>query len=481
MCMPEWPQIVNLEKKNILGPTLMLRDKNDTIAAIATPIGEGGISVIRISGPDAFAITDKIFQGKQPVGGALSHTIHRGTVVHPVEGLVDDVLVSVFRNPHSYTGEDVTEISCHGGYFVSKKILETVIESGARMADPGEFTQRSFVNGKIDLMQAEAVADLIHSKTALAHRASIEQLSGSLSGSVKAMRQQLIDLCSLLELELDFSEEGIELANAGRISSVFDETITELKDLVDSYRFGKIVRDGCKVVLAGYPNAGKSSLLNVLLKSNRVIVSDTPGTTRDVIEETIVVEGIAFRLVDTAGLRETEDLIEQEGVRRSMDEIGSADLILLLLDSSQLKLQSHRTIDELIDRYGNKTLVVLNKIDIRHPRFELNSFATMESFLISCVDGTGIAELLKSVVHRATHDYDSNSSSVRIQSERHRDLLSKTMQCVISAQSTLRKGMSGEFIAVDLHSALNYLGEIIGLTTPDDVLNNIFSRFCIGK
>lgn len=459
----------------------MLRDKNDTIAAIATPLGEGGISVIRLSGPDAFAIADLVFHGKQSVSGALSHTIHRGRIVHPAEGLVDDVLVSVFRNPHSYTGEDVVEISCHGGYFVSKKILETVIDFGARMADPGEFTQRAFINGKMDLMQAEAVADLIHSKTALAHRASIEQLSGSLSDSVKAMRQKLIDLCSLLELELDFSEEGIELANAGRVSSIFNETITELNDLVDSYQFGRLVRDGCKVVLAGYPNAGKSSLLNVLLKTNRVIVSDTPGTTRDVIEETIVVDGIAFRMVDTAGLRETEDLIEQEGVKRSMDEIGSADLILLLLDSSQPKLLSHHTIDELIERYGSKTLVVLNKVDIKHPHFELNSFGKMESLSISCVDGSGIADLLKRIVHRAALDFDSNSSSIKIQSERHRDLLNKTMQSVVSAQSTLHKGMSGEFVAVDLHSALNYLGEIIGLTTPEDVLNNIFSRFCIGK
>lgn len=459
----------------------MLREKNDTIAAIATPMGEGGISVIRVSGPDAFAVTDRVFRGKLPLGEVLSHTIHLGRIVHPVEGLIDEVIVSVFKNPHSYTGEDVVEISCHGGFFVSRKILETVIDSGARMADPGEFTQRSFVNGKMDLMQAEAVADLIHSKTALAHRASIEQLNGSLSGSVKAMRQKLIDLCSLLELELDFSEEGIELANAGRVSSIFDETITELKNIIDSYRFGKMVRDGCKVVLAGYPNAGKSSLLNVLLKSNRVIVSDIPGTTRDVIEETIVVEGIAFRLVDTAGLRETEDLVEQEGVKRSMDEIGSADLILLLLDSSQPKLKSHHTIDELVNRYGEKTLVVLNKSDIKHQRFELNSFSNLDSLSISCIDGSGIEDLLKRVLVRVARDYDSNSSSVKIQNERHRDLLNKTMQCVVSARSTLRSGMSGEFIAVDLHSALNYLGEIIGLTTPDDVLNNIFSRFCIGK
>ena len=459
----------------------MLRDKNDTIAAIATPVGEGGISVIRVSGPGAFAVTGKIFNGKLPIGRALSHTIHHGKIVHPVEGLIDEVLVSVYKKPHSYTGEDVVEISCHGGFFVSKKILETVIDSGARLADPGEFTQRSFLNGKMDLMQAEAVADLIHSKTALAHKASIEQLGGALSSSVKAMRQKLIDLCSLLELELDFSEEGIELANAERVSSIFDDTITELKSLVDSFQFGKIVRDGCKVVLAGYPNAGKSSLLNVLLKANRVIVSETPGTTRDVIEETIVVDGIAFRLVDTAGLRETEDLIEQEGVKRSMDEIGSADIILLLLDSAQPKLQSHHTIDELVDRYGDKTLVVLNKIDIKHPHFELNSFSKMESISISCIEGTGIRELLAKVVHRVARNYDSNSSSVKIQSERHRDLLIKTMQRVISAQSTHRNGMSGEFIAVDLHSALNYLGEIIGLTTPEDVLNNIFSRFCIGK
>ena len=292
----------------------MLRDRNDTIAAIATPSGEAGIAVIRVSGTDAIEAVKGVFRGKSEPTQAESHTIHFGTIVHPVEGPLDQVLVSVFRKPHSYTGEDSVEISCHGSYYVSAKILETVIGAGARMADPGEFTQRAFLNGKMDLMQ---VADLIHSKTSLAHRASMEQLNGRLSKAIETLRQRLLELCSLLELELDFAEEGIQISDTRRVNTVFDVAITELKQLVDSYGFGKLIRDGVKVVLAGNPNAGKSSLLNLLLQENRAIVSEVPGTTRDVIEETIVIEGIAFRLVDTAGLRSTSDIVEQEGVKRS--------------------------------------------------------------------------------------------------------------------------------------------------------------------
>jgi tRNA modification GTPase len=460
----------------------MLRDQNDTIAAIATPLGEGGISVIRLSGTKAVEVADRIFRGRSLLQGVPSHSIHHGRIVHPVEGIVDDVLVSVFKKPQSYTGEDVVEISCHGSYYVANKILETVIGLDARLADPGEFTQRAFLNGKMDLMQAEAVADLIHSKTALAHRASIEQLNGALSGSILALRQKLIDLCSLLELELDFAEEGIELADHDRVESSFDAAITDIKELINSYSYGRIIRDGVKVVLAGGPNVGKSSLLNVLLKENRAIVSDIPGTTRDVIEEAILIDGIVFRLVDTAGLRNTADLVEQEGVRRSRNQIYGADLILLLVDSSNVTTaDGHDVVADVLRRYGDKVLLVINKVDIIHPSFEMGSFESSEQISISCISSQGIDVLKRKMMQRIISECDPTSSSLRIQSERHRDLLKKTMNSVLAAKTTLQGKLSGEFIAVDLHAALNYLGEIIGITTPDDVLNNIFSRFCIGK
>jgi tRNA modification GTPase len=286
----------------------------------------------------------------------------------------------------------------------------------------------------------------------------------------------------LLELELDFAEEGIELTDHKRVESFFDDTITDLEVLINSYKYGRIIRDGVKAVLAGAPNVGKSSLLNILLKQNRAIVSDVPGTTRDVIEEAILIEGIAFRLADTAGLRKTSDLVEQEGVRRSHSQISGADLILLLIDSSEIiSVDGLEIISHVVHRFGEKVLIVLNKVDIMHPKFSLESFEACDRISISCITGQGIHELTKKMAQRVITNCDPTSSSIRIQSERHRDLLKKTLTSVIAARSTLRENLSGEFIAVDLRASLNYLGEIIGITTPEDVLHNIFSKFCIGK
>ena len=459
----------------------MLRDRNDTIAAIATPLGEAGISLLRISGANAIGVVSAVFRGKSLLTEAISHTIHHGKIVHPQDGLVDDVLVSVFRKPHSYTGEDGVEISCHGSSYISRKVLETVIGAGARMADPGEFTQRAFLNGKMDLMQAEAVADLIHSKTALAHRASLEQLRGRLSTAINDLKRKLIDLCSLLELELDFAEEGIGLADRDKTISFFDETITEIENLIRSYNYGKLIRDGVKVVLAGSPNVGKSSLMNVLLQENRAIVSEIPGTTRDVIEEALLIDGIAFRLVDTAGLRTTTDIVEQEGVKRSNDQIGSADLILLLLDSSIPLGNELENVLRALRVYGDRVLLVINKMDICSTEFEKEAFVEFESVAISCITKQGIGDLKKKLVHQVLGGFDSNSSSIKIQSDRHRQLLKLTMESLISARTAFMGGLGNELVAIDLRGALSSLGEIIGLTTPEDILNNIFSRFCIGK
>ena len=459
----------------------MFRDRNDTIAAIATPLGEAGISLLRVSGARAIEVVGSVFRGKSLLSEAISHTIHHGRIVHPCDGVVDEVLVSVFKKPHSYTGEDGVEISCHGSYFVSRKILETVIAAGARMADPGEFTLRAFLNGKMDLMQAEAVADLIHSKTALAHRASIEQLSGRLSAAINNLRKKLIDLCSLLELELDFAEEGIGLADPEKTSSIFNETITEIETLIKSYNYGKLIRDGVKVVLAGSPNVGKSSLLNVLLQENRAIVSEIPGTTRDVIEESVLIDGIVFRLVDTAGLRITTDTVEQEGVRRSNDQIISADLILLLVDSSVSLGSSLDSVLGFLKEYGKRIVLVLNKIDIKSPEFDYQQLREFDSLAISCVTKQGIGDLTKKLVHKVLGGFDSYSSSITIQSERHQYLLKLTQKSLISASSAFKNRLGNELVAIDLRGALDCLGEVIGLTTPDDILNNIFSRFCVGK
>lgn len=459
----------------------MLRERNDTIAAIATPLGEAGLAIIRVSGAKAIDIVDSVFVGKHLLRTAESHTIHFGRIVDPTERIVDEVLVSVFRNPHSYTGEDGVEISCHGSYYGSQKILETVIAAGARMADPGEFTQRAFMNGKMDLMQAEAVADLIHSKTDLAHKASLEQLEGVLSSEIKGLRQRLIDLCSLLELELDFAEEGIELADRKRIGQAFDDAITELEQLIRSYGYGKLIRDGVKVVLAGSPNVGKSSLLNVLLQENRAIVSDIPGTTRDVIEETIAIGGIAFRLVDTAGLRETADSVEREGVRRTYSQIESADIILLLIDSSDPLGTKHDYISDLIQKYEDKVLVIFNKMDLVDDRKGYALLDGHDYVRLSCLSHEGVPDLTQKLLKNALSKCDSNASSVKIQSSRHRELLKQTLESLRSAQLAFRAQMGSELVAIDIRAGLNSLGEIIGLTTPEDVLDSIFSRFCIGK
>jgi tRNA modification GTPase len=459
----------------------MLRDRNDTIAAIATPIGEAGLAVVRVSGEGSIEAVEKVFRGKSSLIHSESHTIHFGTIVHPLEGPLDQVLVSVFRSPRSYTGENSVEIGCHGSYYVSAKILETVIGAGARLADPGEFTLRAFLNGRMDLMQAEAVADLIHSKTSLAHRASMEQLNGRLSKAVDSLRQRLLELCSLLELELDFAEEGLQISDLQRVNAVFDVAITELKELIESYSFGKLIRDGVKVVLAGSPNAGKSSLLNLLLQENRAIVSEIPGTTRDVIEETIAIEGIAFRLVDTAGLRSTSDVVEQEGVKRSNSQIDSADIILLLVDSTLPGAAKDAFVNNVVETYSGKVLLVFNKIDLVNDRNVVEIPGRVECVEISCVTREGIVELEKKIHNRAVANCDPTSSSLRIQNVRHRDLLSKTMAHVASAQSGFQSLIGAELVAIDLRAAVDSLGEIIGLTTPDDVLNNIFSRFCIGK
>lgn len=447
---------------------------DDTITAIATPHGTGAISVIRISGPESFNAADKIFKGRVPIAEAPSHTIHYGKITASNGEVIDDVLVSVFRNPNSYTGEDSVEISTHGSPFVTEKILKQLVESGIRLADPGEFTRRAFLNGKMDLTRAEAVADVINSRTESSLRGARSQLDGMLSSKVKEIRGLLINTSSLIELELDFAEEDLEFMSMDEILGNIDTIKQELSRLLDSYSFGRIIKDGINVALVGRPNVGKSSLLNYILKESRAIVSEVPGTTRDIIREDISIDGFLFRLYDTAGIRITEDTVEKEGVLRSREAVKNADVVLFINEGNEPF--NVELFNELLELSGeDRILKVLNKVD-------LNSTADFEPDVkVSALTGEGIENLFK-IIKNKTIAIDSYTEKTAIVSNiRHYDALSKAKENLINAEESIKNKMTGEFVSVDLRNAENALGEIIGVVTTDDILNNIFGSFCIGK
>ena len=458
----------------------------DTIAAIATSAGVGGIAVIRVSGRDTLAVVDPLFHGRRSLRECPSHTVHLGSIVGKEGKMIDSVLATVFQEPHSYTGETVVELSCHGGIYVSRSILDAVIAAGARIARPGEFTERAFHNGKIDLTQAEAVADLIHSQSESSRRASLEQLQGKLGDRIRELRRELLDLCSLLEIELDFSDEGIELASRSDMSVRLARLIQTLSEMSNSFAEGKLIREGVKLVLAGRPNAGKSSLLNILLKENRAIVSDIPGTTRDIIEENVSIDGVLFRLVDTAGLRKTGDSIEREGVRRTESQIRKADLALFLIDSSKPISGDERfvlqDVGRLTKKYGAKLVVVLNKADLEAPDWiDDPEFSDRDVVRISCKTHFGMDALKTRLLDTVLPHHQAMASSPAIQNSRHKMVLDQAIDALSLAAGSLRNEMSNEFVTVDIHRAMDALGEIVGLTTPDDILENIFAKFCVGK
>jgi len=472
-------------QSNFLSSVMKYLD--DTIAAISTAIGEAGISVIRISGKDAIKIADKVFRGKRKLEEVKTHTAHYGKIVDSSGKVVDYVVATVFRSPHSYTGEDVVEISCHGGIFVTRKVLEAILEAGARLAQPGEFTKRAFLNGKIDLSQAEAIADLIRSATDLAYQSSLSQLEGSISRKIKKMRDDLINLCSLVELELDFADEDLEFVDKPELANKIRDAIAEIDELIETFKYGKIYREGIKVVIAGKPNAGKSSLLNALLNENRAIVSDIPGTTRDVIEESLNIEGVLFKVIDTAGLRETYDIIEQEGVRRAEEQLRKADMILLVIDSTdevdERDMRLYHRVLNLAVNESKRCVIVFNKVDLLDGK-QMQMEKVFEDFPvvhISALTGLGLDKLKKIMVEQSFLGMNRTEASVVITNVRHRDALVKAKQSLLYALKSLEEGMSGDLVAVDLRAGLNYLGEIIGEVTTEDILNNIFSKFCIGK
>ena len=448
---------------------------DDTITAISTPIGIGGVSVIRLSGKDSITIARRIFSDS--FSKAASHTVHYQTLVDPkTQEKIDSVVVTVFKEPSSYTGLDTIEISCHGGILNSKKILEILIEQGARLAEPGEFTKLAFLNGKIDLAQVEGIADLIHAKTEAARRSSAAQFMGNLSNEIKLLRSELISLCSLLEIDLDFAEENLLDVDRNSVVVKISTVEDRIEALLKTYNFGHVLREGARISIVGKPNVGKSSLLNVLLGRNRAIVSETPGTTRDFIEESIDINGIPFSIVDTAGIRHSKDDIENLGMGFSYELLNNSDLIIVLLDSSSSRDEQDRKVIELVKRVKAHVLFVANKADLKNQHdFLLENKPTY----VSAKTGFGINELKDEIyaVFSSTASYDSPVIS-RL---RHKVALEKSLESLSLAKKTIEQKYSFEFAAVDVKNAISHLGEIVGEITNDDVLNNIFANFCIGK
>ncbi|MEX2604360.1 MAG: tRNA uridine-5-carboxymethylaminomethyl(34) synthesis GTPase MnmE [Gracilimonas sp.] len=448
------------------------------IAAIATPVGEGGIAVIRVSGKDSISKVNEAFKGKD-LTKQKSHTVHFGKIINKKGLPVDEVLVTLFQSPKSYTGEETVEISCHGGVLVTQSVLETILALGVKSAEPGEFTERAFLNGKMDLDQAEAVADLIHAKSSKAVDAAHQQLEGRLGEHIKKFRQQIIDATAMVELELDFIEEDVEFANKEQLQKLLEELDTEITDLLETYETGRLVKDGVKTVLIGKPNAGKSTLLNTLVGSDRAIVTEIAGTTRDTIDADWSYDGLLFKLIDTAGLRKTKDIIEAEGVKRSQKAFEQADLVIYLKDLSHpFSDEERKEIAEFQSRAKDTPFILIGtKADIEGDI----AWRTEFDLKISALEGEKIKELKQLLKNRALENKHYDASSLLVTSTRHRDALQKAKEHVDSALKALENNMTGDFLSIDLRAALKELGTITGEITNEHVLDSIFSRFCIGK
>lgn len=447
----------------------------DTIVALATPAGVGAISIIRVSGPKSIEVVDEIFVGKLKIKNAPSHTLHYGDIKNQDGEHIDDVLISIFRAPNSYTGEDSIEISTHGNPLITQKVIELLISNNdVRLAEPGEFTKRAFLNNRIDLTKAEAVADIISSRTEASYRGARNQLDGLLSQKVNNLRAQLLNSSSFVELELDFAEEDIEFVNQDELLKRIDSIIIEIDTLLESYEFGRVIRDGVNVAIVGKPNVGKSSLLNYILKESRAIVSEIPGTTRDVIREEVSIDGILFRLFDTAGIRVSEDTIEKEGILRSQETVRNADVVIFLEDVKQEESKKLH-IDLLNLTSPDKILKVLNKIDL------VDRPVSNADVKISAKTGQGIDALLSSLKQKTIGGNNYTEKTAIVTNLRHHNCLKKSRENLINARESILNKLSGEFISVDLRNAEMNLAEIIGEVTSDDILNNIFMKFCIGK
>jgi tRNA modification GTPase len=450
------------------GPT---RAVADTIAAISTPAGEGAIALVRLSGSDAIRVTEKIFRGKERPSQFQSHVQHLGEIADNSGQFIDQVMMSIHRAPASYTGEDVVEISCHGGTLVTTKVLEACLRAGARAARPGEFTERAFLNGKIDLTQAEAVIDLIRARSDLALRSATEQLEGKLGQKITVLRQAIVDLLAHIEASIDFAEEGIAPDQGEKLRARIDSIREQIAALLSTADQGRILRNGVRVVIYGATNAGKSSLLNRLLGYERVIVSDTPGTTRDTIEETLNLRGVPVRLLDTAGLRESESEIEREGIARTERWLQQADLKLNIVDRSAAAPEhSQRNGDD------SGELLVLNKSDLP----EHADWKNIEALRISCRTGQGIDELEAAILARISKQNLRPENPLAI-NMRHHDCLRRALEACERARKALETGLSVEYLSVDLNEALTAVGEVIGRAGVEQILDSVFEQFCIGK
>jgi tRNA modification GTPase len=450
---------------------------NHTIYAPATLVGESGITVIRISGQDTLAHLSKIFSKKSnefstiDFNKAHTHTAHHGYLFDG-NGFIDEVVITVFKAPNSYTGEDAAEVSSHGGSYIFRKINDLLRKQGIEFAEPGEFSKRAFLNGKMDLAQAEAVADLIRAKTELANKLALKQLSGEFSKKINELRENLINYCSLLELELDFSEEGLDLVSKDELLIKIISINDKIKNLTRSYESGKIIKNGVNLAIIGRPNVGKSSIFNYLLKESRAIVSDIPGTTRDYLQEPLIMGGIVFNLIDTAGIRDSSDVIEIEGIKRSRQKILESDIVLEVEDLKEIKSNGVGNINEVPE---NKTIRVFNKAD-------LNPTSKNSGLSVSALIGTNMDKLQDEVVSKARSLIkEGESSDIIITNERHRDCLLKSCEYLVNARNQIEIGGGNELISFDIRAAMDSLSEIIGKTSNVDILHNIFAKFCIGK
>lgn len=465
----------------------------DTIIALATPSGMGAIAVMRISGKGAIESVDKVFKSvksSKKLSQQKTHTIHLGHIMDN-NRVVDEVLVSIFKGPNSYTGEDVVEISCHGSVYVQQEIIQLFLLKGIRLADPGEFTLRAFLNGKLDLSQAEAVADLIASDSKASHQLAIQQMRGGFSNEIENLRQQLLNFASLIELELDFSEEDVEFANRDDFQKLITKITGVLKRLIESFAYGNVLKNGIPVAIIGEPNVGKSTLLNTLLNEEKAIVSDIAGTTRDAIEDELIIDGVAFRFIDTAGIRHTDDVVESIGIKKTFEKTQQAQVIIYLFDASVIRylkdyeplLKSiKKEINKIVDAYSDKKIIIVaNKADLLSD----NEIGKIQQYLnnplfISAKDDLGISELKAQLTSLLNKGVLSNNQTI-VSNSRHFEALTKALAEINNIQKGIDTNLSSDLIAIDIRQALHHLGEITGKVTTEDLLGNIFANFCIGK
>ena len=460
--------------------------QDDTIIALATPSGVGAIGVVRISGKKAISVADKIFSSvvKKSLYNQKTHSVLLGHI-NDGDRIIDEVLLSLFKGPKSYTGEDVIEISCHGSHYIQSEIIQLFIRNGCRAANPGEFTFRAFLNGKMDLIQAESVADLIASDSESSHKIALQQMRGGFSSKIKVLREELIDFASLIELELDFSDEDVDFADLKKFQLLLDRISSVLKYLIESFASGSVIKQGVPISIVGEPNVGKSTLLNFLLNDEKAIVSDIAGTTRDAIEDELIIDGVKFRFIDTAGIRQTDDEVESIGIKKTFKKIADSRVVLFMIDSSKSlddNLSSQVSYVHEISEKNPKTqiIIVYNKVDLID-NFDFNeAFKNFEYVKLSAKTGNGIDKLKKKIICLVQMGKIKNNDTI-ITNARHYEALLKANDCINNVKAGLKNEISSDLLAIDIRQAIYHFGQITGEISSDDLLGNIFSKFCIGK